>query len=135
MITDSGLNYDQNVKSGNTAPVDFYMGLISNDFTVSGTLDVTDIGTAITEFTDYSSATRPALTLPSAVGATITASPVIFTVNANSSTVYGAFIATNATKNNAVNGFIYAIKKFATPELRDSGQDITVNFTFTESNA
>jgi hypothetical protein len=134
MITDWGLSYDQDVANGNTAAVDFYVGLISNDFAEAGTLDAADIGVTLTEFTDYTSSTRPALVTPASTNGVTVCDPLIITVNANSSVAYGAFVATVATKG-AATGHIYAIKKFPAPLTRDSGQDITIDLTLTTANA
>ena len=135
MRTNEGLAYDQNVVHDNAPVILFYAGLIANDFTEDAATTVASIGDSIIELTDYSESARPIFTVPASSNGSVISNSVEFTINANSTTAYGIFIASESAKGNAIDGFIYLVKKFSAPQLRDAGQTITFDLALTEVNA
>ena len=135
MRTNDGLAYDQDVVHDNVPVIPFYAGLIANDFTEDAATTVASIGDTIIELTDYNESTRPVFTVPVSSNGSVTSNPVEFTINVNSTTAYGIFIVSESAKGNAVDGFVYIVKKFSVPQLRDAGQTITFDLALTETNA
>lgn len=123
----------------------WYVGLISNEN--FGALDAGDTAAKITtgtpnppttnnwkEATEYSEATRPAITFANAANASITSSatPSTFTINA-SVTLYGGFVISNNTKGGTA-GLIYGEGAFSSTISLSSGT-VSVYCTLTLNNA
>ena len=110
----------------------FYCGLI-NDTTYSAIVveDTAASHAGWTEGTDYSEATRPAVTFGSASGGNLaTSSASAFTVNAGD-TIKGAFVITNNTKGGST-GVLYSAGLFTTGDRDVLAGDI-VNVSITMS--
>ena len=138
IVVDVGLVHSLDVVLGATAKAaGWYLGLY--DATPLPVFGSTMAGLGGTEFTEYASATRPALTMgsasASAPGATMSATQVSFSINTNAVTCGGAFITDNATKA-GVTGILYGGAAFTGGnKALDSGDTLNVDVTINASSS
>lgn len=107
----------------------WYVGLLA-----SGTPLATTTMSGIAETTAYSETTRPAWTtaLASQVVSN-SASPAVFTINADATTVHGAFIASSNTKGETAST-LFAAKAFSADKVLDATDVINITYEVTGSS-
>lgn len=107
LVTTAGKNklIDACFKTGLTSPA-WFVGLKGTGSVAAGDTMASHAGWS--EFTAVSNGTRPAWTPGSVSGGSVdnSASKAVFTINADNQTVYGAFLADNATLGGAT-GTLY----------------------------
>lgn len=130
MFTTLGLDYNNNVVSGNQPPQNLYMGLITEDLNTYSTdpqvlaaLTSADIGIAFTEQVNYDQVTRvPFLFNAASANGIITNSDLkcTFTFNADNQNFQGVFLTTESTKS-ANSGTLIAIFRLGSAITRNTG--------------
>lgn len=137
LVVDQGLNYALNSAFGQaSALTNWYVGLFEGNYTPTSGVDASTIATLSSECTGYTSATRPAWTLP---GATTTkqltngAARSSFTFNA-SKTLYGAFMVSSNVKGGTA-GVLFSATRFSTPKSVDADDELLITYTLTASDA
>lgn len=137
LVTTEGLtdNLDKYLKgSGYTAA--FYVGLTSGTPSVAAGDTMASHG-GWTEVVAYTEGTRPALTLGTVAAGSVnnSANKASYSVNANGTTIGGAFIATNSTKSGTT-GVLYGVGAFTGGnKSADSGDTLNVTVTCTATAA
>lgn len=144
-VVDEGLDelLDKTFK-GSSYTAAWFCGLIDNaNFTAINTNDTAAKNTTSApsfpttnnwrESTAYSNATRPALTLGTVSGQSVSnsASKCSFTINATA-TINGAFTATNSTKG-GTSGKFYSVTSFSGTRSVLNGDTLNVTITLTTS--
>lgn len=119
--------------SGYTAS--FYVGLMSASPTVAAG-DTMASHAGWTELTAYSESARQGLTLGSVSGQSVdnSASKASFTINADSTTIGGAFVTTDATKGGTA-GTLVSGASIGSGKTIDNGDLINVTVTCTAASA
>lgn len=135
IVVNAGLDYLLDVAlSAGTPVTSWYIGLTGATPTVAaGNTMASHAGW--TEVVAYSEASRQAFTDAGVTSQTCTntASPAVFTINANSTDIGGAFLASDNTKSGTA-GTLYAAGAFtAGNKSLDNGDTLTVTFTATAS--
>jgi len=112
----------------------FYMGLMSASPTVSDG-DVMDSHTGWVEVVAYSEAVRQTVTWGAVAAQKVSnaGSPCVFTINANSTNMGGAFIVTVDTKDDST-GYLYGAGSFAAGN-KELDQDDTISVVVTATAA
>jgi hypothetical protein len=137
LVTNEGLDYLLDVGlSAGAQKANWYVGLLAASPTPAAAWTKTEVGAA--DFVAYTEATLPAWTDAGVSGQSVTnsASKASFAINADSSTIGGAFLASANTK--AVEGgaaTIYAAGAFTGGnKSADSGDTLEVTATFTAAD-
>lgn len=137
LVVDQGLNYALNSAFGKaSALANWYIGLFEGNYTPTSGVDASTIATLSSECTGYSSATRPAWSLP---GVTITkqltngASRASFTFTA-SKTLYGAFLISSNVKGGTA-GTLFSAARFSTPKSVDADDELLITYILTAADA
>lgn len=110
----------------------FYVGLTDGTPTVAAA-DTMASHAGWVEVTAYTESARPALTLGTVSGQSVnnSASKAAFSINANGTTIGGAFLATNSTKGGST-GTLYGGGAFSAGDKGlDSGDTLNVTITLT----
>jgi len=135
LVVDAGLDdsLDKHLK-GSSYTAAWYVGLM--DGTPSPAAgDTMSSHAGWSEVTAYSEATREALTLGSVSSQSVdnSASKASFSINSNSTTIGGAFIASDNTKS-GTSGVLYGAGAFsAGDKTLDNGDTLNVTVTLTAS--
>jgi len=137
LVTTEGLtdNLDKYLK-GSAYTAAFYVGLTDGTPTVAAG-DTMASHAGWVEVAAYTEGTRPALTLGSVSGGSVnnSASKASYSVNANSTTIGGAFITTNNTKSGTT-GVLYGVGAFSGGDKSaDDGDTLNVTVTCTATAA
>jgi len=114
----------------------FYIGLTDGTPTVAAA-DTMASHAGWTEVTAYTQADRQDLTLGTVASQSVdnTASKGVFTINADSTTIGGAFLVTDNTKGGTA-GVLYSVAAFnAADKLLDSGDTLNVTAIATAASA
>lgn len=128
---------DYTLKATSNAALAWYIGLTDGTPTVDNA-DTLASHAGWVEVTAYDEAARQAWTGGSITGTTTksvdnSASPAVFTIDTNSTTVGGAFLASAST---GTSGVLFAAGAFtAGDKLLDDNDTITVTATFTQTNS
>lgn len=120
--------------SGYTAS--FFVGLTDGTPTVAAG-DTMASAAGWTEVTAYSESVRQTLTLGTVASQSVdnSASKATFSINADSTTIGGAFVATNSTKGGTT-GALYSVAAFsAGDKALDNGDTLNVTVTLTAASA
>lgn len=141
LVTTEGLNYllDSGFDSG-TQLTTWYVGLKDTGAPAAAdaaaTLGVSP--SAWTEYTEYSEATRPALTLGTVTGGSIdnVGNVATFTITSPAPDVYGVFIV----DDNTIGGqspatVLYGVGDFTTAKVVDPNDTLNVTVTLTAASA
>ncbi len=137
IITNAGLNdlLDKYLKgSGYTAG--FFVGLTDGTPTVAAG-DTMASHSGWVEIQAYDEATRPALTLGTVATQSVdnSASKASYSINADSQTVGGSFLATNSTKGGTT-GTLYSVAAYTSGDKAlDDGDVLNVTATLTAASA
>jgi len=115
-----------------SCPANWYIGLVgSSDTFAAG--DTMSSHSGWTENATYSNATRPALTIGAASAGSTSNSASVAAFNINgTTTIYGAFLATNSTINGTT-GTLWGGATFASSRAVLSGDTLNVTITLTAS--
>lgn len=137
LVVNAGLNdvLDKYFK-GSSYTAAFYVGLTAGTPSFAAGDTLSSHG-GWTEVTAYDEANRPALTLGSVSGQSVdnSASKAAFTISSDSTTLGGAFIATNNTKGGTT-GILYGGGAFsAGNKSLDDGDTLNVTVTLTSAAA
>lgn len=125
-------------KSG-TQRTAFYLAPFSGNVDPTDSLDGATFTETQTEFTNYSESARQAWTPPTGALADASidnsASPGVFTVNADTQTVWGFGLLTTQAKSDT-NGILVACSKFAAARTGlMTGDKLNVQYSFTATDA
>ena len=114
----------------------FYVGLTDGTPTVAAA-DTMASHAGWVEVTVYDEATRPALTLGSVASQSVdnSASKASFAINADTTTVGGAFVTTNNTKGGSTGTLYGAAALSAGDKSLDNGDTLQVTVTLTAASA
>jgi hypothetical protein len=137
LVVNTGLNdlLDKYFK-GSSYNAAFYVGLTDSTPTPA-VADTMASHAGWAEVTAYTEANRQALTLGTIASQSVdnSASKAVFSINANGTTIGGAFLATNNTKGGST-GILYGIGAFAAGDKGlDDGDTLNVTVTLTASAA
>lgn len=137
LVTTAGLNdnLDKYLK-GSSYSAAFYVGLTDGTPTVNAA-DTMASHAGWAEVVAYTEGTRPALTLGAVSGGSVnnSASKASYAVNANATTIGGAFITTNNTKSGTT-GVLYGVGAFSGGDKSaDDGDTLNVTVTCTATAA
>lgn len=137
LVTTEGLNDNltQYLK-GSSYSAAFYVGLTDGTPTVNAA-DTMASHAGWAEVVAYTEGARPTLTLGSVSGGSVnnSASKASYSVNANSTTIGGAFITTNNTKSGTT-GVLYGVGAFSGGDKSaDDGDTLNVTVTCTATAA
>lgn len=132
LVTTEGKNYLLDVGlSGAAAVASWYIGLTDGTPTVdSGDTLASHAGW--TEVTAYTEAARPAWSDGGVASASVdnSASPAVFSINADSTTIGGAFLASDNTKGGTT-GTLYSVGAFSSGDVTlNNGSTLEVTATF-----
>lgn len=136
ITTDQGLNHILDVYFHGTTPVSpWYVGLKGTNQVPASNWNAAGIGTKFTEATIYSQETRVEYNeaAASSKSTTNSANPAEFSIN-NSGTIYGAFLASVATKSSTL-GFLYCISDFGTPRPVVNADTLRIVYTVSAADA
>ena len=132
LVVNVGLNYLLDVGYGGATQSTLYVGLTDGTPTVAST-DTMALHTGWTEISAYTEATRQLLTMAAAASQSCTnaASKYVFSINADSTTIGGAFVATDSTKGagGTVGVLVGAGAFTAADKSLDSGDTLNVTIT------
>lgn len=132
LVTTAGLNdsLDKHFKGSNYTAA-WYVGLTGNTPTFAAADTMSSHG-GWTEVTAYSEANRQTLTLGTVAAGSVdnSASKAVFTINAASTAVGGAFVVSNNTKGGTT-GVLYGGAAFSANRTLQSGDTLTVTTTLT----
>lgn len=109
----------------------WYIAPFSSSSVPTGTITGATFTSALTEFTAYSQSTRVVWATDAASGTSITntTTPATFTINADSSDVYGAGLLSTSAKSDTT-GKLYAAAQFSAPKLdMASGDQLFVTYS------
>ncbi len=137
LITNAGLNdnLDKYLK-GSAYTAGWYVGLISGTPTPAAA-DTMASHAGWTEITAYTESTREALTLGTVTSQSVdnSAAKASYAINADSTTVGGAFIVTDGTKS-GTSGVLYGVGAFTGGnKSTDNGDTLNVTVTCTAASA
>lgn len=137
VVTNVGLDdlLDKYLK-GAAYTASHFVGLTDGTPTVLGA-DTMSSHAGWVEVVAYTEGTRPALTLGTVSSQSVnnSASKATFSINADTTVVGGAFIATNSTKSGTT-GVLYSVAAFTGADKSlDSGDTLNVTCTFTAASA
>jgi len=135
IVTDTGIHHimEAGLTTNSTEIVNWYVGLISTDTTV---LDTYTMGShaGFTEATEYSEDTRPEWTKTlSAQTCGNTSDKATFTLNANGTTISGAFISSSKTAGGD-SGILLSAAIFGSAKTGDSGDKLEVSYKIVGSD-
>ena len=135
LVVDEGLNdnLDKYFKGSNYTAA-FYVGLTDGSPTVSAS-DTMSSHSGWNEVTAYDETSRPALTLGTVSNKSVDNSEnkAQFTINADNTTIGGAFVTTDSTKGGTT-GTLYGVGAFsAGDKTLDNGDILQVAITLTAS--
>lgn len=136
LVVNEGLDALLNIMfHGSTQITTWYIGLFEGNYTPVATVTAATIVAAATECTAYTQSTRQAYDEAAASSQSITnsASRATFTFNA-SKTIYGAFLASLATKSGTT-GTLFSAAKFGTSKSVESGDELLLTYNFTAASA
>jgi hypothetical protein len=104
----------------------FYIGLFSTDYTPLAGDTLVSLLAAVTEVTEYVSATRMALVPDALAGGVFsnTATPAVFVAN-GTVTVAGGFLTSNSVKSNNT-GLLLSAELFTSPKSMIAGESLRV---------
>lgn len=136
IVTNVGLDdlLDKYLK-GSSYTAAFYVGLTDGTPTVAAG-DTMSSHAGWTEVTAYSESVRQTLTLGTVSSQSVdnSASKAAFSINADSTTIGGAFIVTNSTKS-GTSGTLYSVVAFtAADKSLDNGDTLNVTVTCTSAS-
>jgi hypothetical protein len=137
IVTNAGLNdlLDKYLK-GSAYTAAWYVGLTDGTPTVAaGDTMASHAGWA--EITAFTEGARPALTLGTVASQSVdnSASKATFSINADSQTIGGSFLATNSTKGGST-GILYSVAAYtAGDKSLDTGDTLNVTATLTAASA
>lgn len=141
LVVNQGLDHLLGVELAGTpaATTSWFLALLKTTPTVvAGSTYQNFMGTANSEVTAYTAANRLAWTAGTVASQSVsnTASPAAFTINANGTTIGGAALVSNNTKNDTTAGrFMYAAGAFtAADKSLDNLDVLTVTATFTAAD-
>lgn len=109
----------------------WYIAPFSSSSTPVGTITGATFTSTLTEFIAYSQSTRVVWATDAASGTSITntTTPAQFSINANSSNVYGAGLLSTSAKSDTT-GKLYAAAQFSAPKLNmASGDNLYVTYS------
>lgn len=137
LITNAGLNdlLDKYLK-GSAYTAAFHVGLTDGTPTVAAA-DTMSSHAGWAEVTAYSESVREVLTLGTVASQSVdnSASVAQFSINADSTTIGGAFLTTNNTKSGTT-GTLYAVAAFSGGDLTlNNGSTLDVTVTLTAASA
>ncbi len=117
-VVNQGLNHFLNVGLRGTGAIStFYLAPFAADVTPSATVTAANFGATLTEFTNYTQATRPVWTSDAAATAQFlenAVAPALYTVDVNAqSSIYGAGLLSVGTKSSG-SGILVAAAKAPT---------------------
>ncbi len=137
LVTNAGESYMLQAGLDNQTQITtWYVGLTDGTPTVAET-DTMSSAPGWSEVTAYSEANRPTWTGGTESGQSIdnSASPADFSIDTNSTTVGGAFLASNNTVGGTT-GTLYAVGAFSGGDRSvDSGDTLSITATFTAGGA
>lgn len=138
VVTNEGLDYllDAGL-SGGTPLTSWYVSVFGGNVTPSGTYTGANYASNATELTGvYDEATRPAWTEAGVSSQNITnsASKAQFSINTDSTTIYGAGLHSDNTKGGTT-GKLVAAGRFSSARDADSGDDVLVTYSITAQDA
>ena len=137
IVVDQGLNYALNAGFGQAAAISSWcVGLYEGNYTPTSGADASTITALSTECTAYTSATRPAWTLPGATSnkqLTNAAARASFIFNATK-TIYGAFLVSSSTKSGTT-GTLFSAAKFTTAKSVDADDELLITYILTSADA
>ena len=136
IVTSAGLDdlLDKYLK-GSAYTAAFYVGLTDGTPTVAAG-DTMSSHAGWTEVTAYSETVRQTLTLGSVSSQSVdnSASKAAFSINADTTTIGGAFVVTNSTKGGTT-GTLYSVVAFtAADKSLDNGDTLNVTVTCTSAS-
>lgn len=135
LVVTEGLNHLLNVYFGGTTAVSpWYLGIFSGNYTPVATVTAATIASASTEFTAYSSATRPEFVEAAAASGSMTnsASRASF-VFTSAATIYGAFLVSTSTKGGST-GVLFSAARFSTAKTVEISDELLLTYTFTATS-
>jgi hypothetical protein len=137
LVTNVGLNdvLDKYLK-GSTYTAGFFVGLTDGTPTVNAA-DTMASHAGWTEVVAYTEGTREALTLGSVASQSVdnSASKASFSINADSTTIGGAFVVTDGTKS-GTSGTLYGVGAFSGGDkAADDGDTLNVTVTCSAASA
>ena len=137
LVVDEGLNdnLDKYFKGSNYTAA-FYVGLTDGSPTPSAS-DTMSSHSGWNEVTAYSESARPTLTLGTVSNKSVdnSANKAQFTINADNTTIGGAFVTTDSTKG-GTSGILYGVGAFSSGDKTlDNGDVLQVTITLTASAA
>lgn len=129
VITNLGVDYilSNNIASGGAS---IYLGLLLGSPSPAATWTVSNL--ASTEAAGYDNATRPAWTRGSASSKAVTGTAVTFTMDGADTTIGGAFLNSDNTKDNSTTGTLIAARAFAEGNKTVAADD-TLDVTYSIS--
>jgi len=133
LVTDVGLN---ELLANGLGTGTWYLGLTDGTPTAAA-VDTMASHAGWAEVVAYDEAARQAWTDGAVSGQSVdnSASPALFTINANGTVLGGAFLADNNTKSGTT-GILYAIGAFTGGDITlSSGSTVTITATFTTAAA
>jgi hypothetical protein len=136
LVVTAGLNdsLDKHFK-GSSYTAAWYVGLINGSPTIDAG-DTMASHAGWTEVTAYSETNRQTLTLGAVSGGSVnnSASKAVFSINANSTVIGGAFVVTVNTKGGST-GTLYGAGEFSANRTLDNGDTLNVTITLTAAAA
>lgn len=135
LVVNEGLDHVLNtVFHSGTQVATWFLGLFEGNYTPVATVGAATIAAAATETTAYTETQRQEYNEGAASGQSITnsANKATFTMNATK-TIYGAFLASNATKS-STSGVLFSAARFATPKQVVTDDQLLLTYTFNASS-
>lgn len=135
LVVNEGLDHVLNtVFHGGTQIATWYLGLFEGNYTPIATVTGATIAAAATESTAYTESQRQEYNeaASSAQSITNSANKATFTMNANK-TIYGAFLASNATKS-STSGVLFSAARFSTAKVVAPDDQLLLTYTFNASS-
>lgn len=130
LVVTEGRNYLLSVGfKGGSAVTTWYVALFSGNVTPQATWTASNFNSQATEFTAYTSATRPTWTSGSVTSGVVDnySERASFVINEDSQTVRGAALLSTSTKQGAT-GTLYAAAKFTNAKTLDSDETLDVGY-------
>lgn len=134
LVTNVGLNHILDViLHGSSQVSTWYVGLKNTGAPAAA--DTLASHSGWTENENYSEATRPAYVEAAASSQSITnsASPAEFSINADSQTIAGAFLASDSTKGGTTGTLLCAVN-FSSARSADNGDTLQVTYTISAAD-
>jgi len=141
IVTNEGLDYILDTVVNATAQkASWYVGLFTNNYTPVATVTAATIAAASGESVAYNEATRVGYVGAAAAGQSVTntANRSTFTININSTTIYGGFLCSEALKagvNAGATDVLLAATQFGSAKTLDSGDQLLVTYAVGASSA